>query len=238
MIIYPAIDISNGECVRLIKGDFKKKTVFNISPLLQAKIFEKLGFKRVHIVDLDSAKLGGSKNQIVIQSILVHTKLEIQLGGGIRKISQVKKWLSLGVKSLVIGTAAINNFTFLKKISHKYRNKISISLDFKKNFVAKNGWVNLSKFTVKDYLHKIKDLPLKNVILTDIDRDGTKKGLNLKKYKNLLLNFKKKIIISGGVSDINDVKRTYKFKKCKGLIIGRALYDGSINVEKLKSFTK
>jgi len=238
MIIYPAIDISNGQCVRLIKGDFKKKTVFNISPLLQAKIFEKLGFKRIHIVDLDSAKFGGSKNQVIIKSILAHTKLEIQLGGGIRKISQVKKWLSLGVKSLVVGTAAINSFTFLKKISYKYKNKISISLDFKKYFIAKNGWLNLSKFTVQDYLYKIKDLPLKNVILTDIDRDGTKRGLNLKKFKNLLLNFKKKIIISGGVSDINDVKRIYKFKKCKGLIIGRALYDGSINLKKLKSFLK
>jgi len=238
MQIYPAIDIKDGKCVRLFKGDFKKKTIYNISPTKQALYFQKIGFKRLHLIDLDGAKDGNSSNVRIIKNIINKTNLKIQLGGGIRTEKQINFWLSLGVETLILGTLAIENIRFLEYLCHKFPKKISLAIDIKNNFLYSRGWLRKSKFKTMSFIQKIKNLPINRIIYTDINRDGTKLGINFKKVTNFISKIRFPVIISGGISSFQDIVKAEKLKKIHGVIIGKSLYDNSIKYDDLIKIIK
>jgi len=238
MQIYPAIDIKDGKCVRLFKGDFKKKTIYNISPTKQALYFQKIGFKRLHLIDLDGAKDGNSSNVRIIKNIINKTNLKIQLGGGIRTEKQINFWLSLGVETLILGTLAIENIRFLEYLCHKFPKKISLAIDIKNNFLYSRGWLRKSKFKTMSFIQKIKNLPINRIIYTDINRDGTKLGINFKKVTNFISKIRFPVIISGGISSFQDIVKAEQLKKIHGVIIGKSLYDNSIKYDDLIKIIK
>jgi phosphoribosylformimino-5-aminoimidazole carboxamide ribotide isomerase len=229
MRIYPAIDIKNGQCVRLFKGDFKKKIIYKIPPDKQAFNFKKIGFKYLHLIDLDGAKDGFSKNKKIIENIVKNIGLKIQLGGGIRNEEQIKFWLSIGVDSVVLGTLALEDIENLKYLCKKFPKKISLALDVKNNFLYSRGWAQRTTYNVFNFLKIIKDFALDKIIYTDINRDGTKRGVNFKKINNFISKTNFPVIISGGISGLNDVLYAKKLKKIYGVIIGKSMYDNSIN---------
>jgi phosphoribosylformimino-5-aminoimidazole carboxamide ribotide isomerase len=233
MIIYPAIDLKNQKCVRLYKGDFAKAEVFNNSPLDQALKFEKLGFKNLHIVDLDRTLDSNNSNLSSIKEIVKNTSLQIQVGGGLRTLEDIEEVLNLGVENIVMGTAAVKNISLLKNVSNKYPNQISIGMDVRKGFLALKGWTDQTKLLASEFLAQVKDYKIKSIIFTDIDKDGTKEGVNLEETLKLATLSKIPVIASGGVAKIEDVFAIKKTKQIKGVIIGKAIYDGSINLEEL-----
>src|SRR6056300_1805395 len=233
MIIYPAIDLKNKKCVRLYKGDFAKEEIFNDSPLDQAQQFEKLGFDNLHIVDLDRTLDSDTSNLSSIKEIRKHTSLKIQVGGGLRTLKDIEEVLDLGVENIVMGTAAVTNIELLKMVVAKYPQKISVGMDVRKGFLALKGWTDQTKLLAADFLEQIKTYPIKSIIFTDIDKDGTKEGVNLEETLKLATISKVPVIASGGVAKIEDVLDIQKTKKIGGVIIGKAIYDGSINLEEL-----
>ena len=233
MIIYPAIDLKNQKCVRLYKGDFSKEEIFNNSPLDQAQQFEKLGFQNLHIVDLDRTLNSNNTNLNSIKEISENTSLKIQVGGGLRTLENIKEVLRLGVENIVMGTAAVENIDLLKEVSIKYPNQISVGIDVRNGFLALKGWTDQTKLLASDFVDQIKECPIKSIIFTDIDKDGTKEGVNLEETLKLATISKVPVIASGGVAKIKDVFDIQKTKKIGGVIIGKAIYDGSINLEEL-----
>ena len=233
MIIYPAIDLKNQKCVRLYKGDFSKEEIFNHSPLDQAQQFEELGFGNLHIVDLDRTLDSNSSNLISIKEIVKNTKLKVQVGGGLRTLENIKEVLNLGVENIIMGTAAVENISLLKEVASKYPNQISVGVDVRKGFLALKGWTDQTQLSASEFIEQIKECKIKSIIFTDIDKDGTKEGVNLDETLKLTTLTKVPIIASGGVANIEDVLNIQKTKKIGGVIIGKAIYDGSINLEEL-----
>ena len=235
MIIFPAIDIKGGKCVRLFQGDFNKVTEYEASPLNQAKKLEELGFDFLHMVDLDQAvdPLTKKSNFNIVKDIIKNTNLKVQLGGGLRTLKNIEEAINSGVSSVVVGTSAINDVSFLQNACDKFNNQISISIDSKNGLIATQGWKKITQKNVGDYMNEIKNIKVKSVIFTDINRDGTKKGVNLKETLNLAELTKFPVIASGGISKIDDVVEIKNTKKIRGVIIGKAIYDGSINLKEL-----
>jgi phosphoribosylformimino-5-aminoimidazole carboxamide ribotide isomerase len=232
MIIFPAIDLKDGKCVRLYKGDFNKTTIFNSSPFNQALEFQKKGFTHLHLVDLDGALKGKSKNKKIIIKIIKKTSLNVQLGGGIRTLKQISFWIKNRVSTVVVGTMAIENPKILKKACSIFPGQIAVALDVRKNSLAMQGWVSQTKISIFDYIKKLKDFGVSKIIYTDIDRDGTKKGLNFKNINKLISITKIPLIVSGGVSKLVEVKKLKKLN-LNGVIIGKAIYDRSLNLNYL-----
>lgn len=234
MIIFPAIDLKDGKCVRLYKGDFSKITIYNLSPLNQALEFQKKGFTHLHLVDLDGALKGKSKNKKIIKKILNETNLKVQLGGGIRTLQQISFWIKNGVSTVVLGTTAVQNESLLKKACNLFPKKIAVALDVKDDFLAIKGWVRKTNIKFLNFSQKIKDYGVKHIIYTDINRDGTKRGVNIDKLKKVINKTNIPIVVSGGIANISDIKILKKIKTLSGIIVGKAIYDKSINLDELK----
>ena len=228
MIIFPAIDLSLGKIVRLEKGDFEKKTIYSSNVISQITRFEKEGALWVHVVDLDGALSGKNKNKNAIKDILASTKCSIQLGGGIRSLEKIEEWIKLGVKRVIIGTAAIENETIVQEAIKEFPNKISVGLDLVDNKVAIKGWTKvISNRDAEYYFKKFSDLGVESIIYTDISRDGLMKGPNLEKinyYKNII---NVPLVASGGVASLKDISALESIK-VGGVIIGKAIYDKKI----------
>ena len=235
MIIFPAIDIKDGKCVRLIKGDFERMTSYDNSPLDQAKIFFKNGFNNIHIVDLDGALQGKSFNSNIVKEILKNLKLKIQVGGGIRTIEEVDNWVKSGVDKVIIGTAAVENKNFLKTACEKFKNKIAISLDVKDGLIFLSGWKKKTNILAVDFLKEIQNFGVSRIIYTDINKDGTKEGPNIKDAIELSNKVKIPFIVSGGISSIEDIKRIKSLNNpnIEGIIVGKSIYDGDIKIKEL-----
>ena len=235
MIIFPAIDIKGGKCVRLLKGDFNKVTKYNKTPLEQAKEFFDLGFKNLHIIDLDGALEGSPINGNIIQDIGKINDIKIQVGGGIRSPEHIKKLLDFGVDKAIVGTAAIKNIKFLKNVCDQFQNKIALSLDVRNGYIALAGWKTQTDILALDFIKKVKNVELSRIIYTDINRDGTKTSPNIKETLNFSKIAKIPTIISGGVSSIDDIMdiKNKNFTNIEGVIVGKAIYDGNIDITKL-----
>jgi len=233
MIIYPAIDLKNKKCVRLYKGDFAKEEIFNDSPLDQAQQFEKLGFDNLHIVDLDRTLDSDTSNLSSIKEIRKHTSLKIQVGGGLRTLKDIEEVLDLGVENIVMGTAAVTNTELLKMVTAKYPQKISVGMDVRKGFLALKGWTDQTKLLAADFVEQIKNYQIKSIIFTDIDKDGTKQGVNIEETVKLASLSSVPVIASGGVASMKDILSIQQTNVIKGVIVGKAIYDGSINLKEL-----
>ena len=235
MIIFPAIDIKDGKCVRLIKGDFNQMTSYKKSPFDQAKIYFQNGFSNIHIVDLDGALQGKPSNSNVVKEILKNFKLKIQIGWGIRTIDDIDSWVKSGVEKVIIGTAAVENKNLLKTACEKFKNKIAISLDVKDGFIFLSGWKKQTNILASDFLKEVQNFGISRIIYTDINKDGTKKGPNIKDTIELSSKFKIPFIISGGISSIEDVKKIKSLNNSniEGVIVGKSIYDGDIKINEL-----
>jgi len=235
MIIFPAIDIKDGKCVRLIKGEFDKITTYENSPINQAKIYFENGFNHIHVVDLDGALQGKSVNSNIIKEIVRDVSLKVQIGGGIRTIEDISFWLDAGVDKIVMGTAAIENINFLQIACEKFKNKIAVALDVKDGFVTLSGWKKKTNITAIELIKKIKNFGVSRIIYTDVNKDGTKKGPNLKDTIKLSNEVNIPLIVSGGVSSIEDIKKikSLKLHNIEGVIVGKSIYDGDIKIKEL-----
>ena len=236
MIIFPAIDLKDGKCVRLYKGDFNKTTIFNLSPFNQALEFEKKGFTHLHLVDLDGALKGRSRNKKIIIKIIKNTHLNVQLGGGIRTLKQISFWIKNGVSTVVVGTMAIQNPEVLKKACDLFPGQIAVAVDVRNNFLAMKGWVKQTKIKLMEFLKKFEYLGVSRIIYTDINRDGTKQGVDFTQLKKIINKVHIPLVVSGGISNLKNVKKLYEAKIFEGVIIGRAIYDKSISLDKLNKF--
>jgi phosphoribosylformimino-5-aminoimidazole carboxamide ribotide isomerase len=234
MKIFPAIDIKDKKCVRLIKGDFDNKTEYEMSPVEQAGKYKDHGFKNLHIVDLDGALTGETVNLDVIEEIVSKFDLKIEVGGGIRSIDSIKRYLDAGVEKVILGSAAIKDRNFLKKACEKFANQIALGLDAKNGYLSVSGWKeNLNQLAL-DYLKKVNDYGVSRIIYTDINRDGMKKGPNFDETSKVANISNCPVIISGGVSSIDDIKKAKSLNKnIEGIIVGKAIYDSDIELEKL-----
>ena len=235
MIIFPAIDIKDGVCVRLIKGDYRQITSYENTPIDQAKKYFQNGFSNIHIVDLDGALHGRPVNSILIREIIQKVKSKIQIGGGIRTIDDISRWIELGVDKVVMGTAAVENIELLKTACNKFKNKIAVSLDAKDGLIALSGWKKQTNISVIDFIKKIENFGVSRIIYTDINRDGTKQGPNIKDTVELSTKAKIPLVISGGVSSLEDIKKIKSLSNSniEGVIIGKAIYDGDIKINDL-----
>jgi phosphoribosylformimino-5-aminoimidazole carboxamide ribotide isomerase len=235
MIIFPAIDIKDGKCVRLIKGDFNKMTSYKDSPIAQAIKYFQGGFNDVHIVDLDGAIHGKSINSIIVREIIKKVKLKIQIGGGIRTIDDVNSWIEMGVDKVVMGTAAVENTGLLETACSKFQNKIAVALDVKDGLIALSGWKKQTNISAIDFIKKIQNFGVSRIIYTDINKDGTKKGPNIKDTVELSSKVKIPLVISGGVSSIEDIRKIKSLNNSniEGVIVGKSIYDGDIKISDL-----
>ena len=235
MIIFPAIDIKDGKCVRLVKGDFNNMTSYKNSPYEQAKIYFQSGFKNIHIVDLNGALEGRSSNSNIIKEIIKNLNLKIQIGGGIRTIDDVSNWIKSGVEKVIIGTAAVENIDLLKTACEKFKNKIALSLDVKDGLIFLSGWKKQTNILAVDFIKEIKNFGISRIIYTDINKDGTKKGPNIKDTIELSSKVKIPFIISGGISSLKDVKKIKSLNNSniEGVIVGKSIYDGDIKINEL-----
>ncbi|MDA7564449.1 1-(5-phosphoribosyl)-5-[(5-phosphoribosylamino)methylideneamino]imidazole-4-carboxamide isomerase [Pelagibacteraceae bacterium] len=233
MIVYPAIDLQDGKCVRLTKGDFAQQTVYEKSPLEQAKLFEDKGFKFLHIVDLDRTIDKEKSNLQTIKEIVQNTNLRVQVGGGLRTKDTIEEVIDLGVENAVLGTAAVNEPDLLIEVSEKYKNKISVGLDVRNQMIALKGWKDQTQILCFEFLRQIKNLPLKSIIFTDINKDGMKEGINLEDTLKMAESSNIPVIASGGVSRIEDIQTIKNQKKIYGVVVGKAIYDGHIKLNEL-----
>ena len=239
MKIFPAIDIKGGKCVRLLKGDFANLTQYNRSPLEQANVFASFGFKYLHLIDLDGALEGKLVNQNIIQNIAKINNIKIQVGGGVRSLEQIDHLFNLGVDKVILGTKAIEDLNFLKNACKKFQGKIVLAIDVRNGFIALSGWKKQTDILASDFIKKVDGLDVSRIIYTDISRDGTKSGPNIEgtiKFSNLT---EIPIVVSGGVSSLQDVIniKEKKSEKIEGIIIGKAIYDKSIDLKELSKAT-
>ena len=235
MKIFPAIDIKDKKCVRLIKGDFDNKTDYEISPIEQAGKYKEHGFKNLHIVDLDGALTGETINLELIAEIVKKFNIKIEVGGGIRNIESIQKYLDTGVEKIILGSAAIKNKNFLKEACNKFPEKIALGLDAKNGYLSVSGWKENSNKLTLDYLKEVNDYGASRLIYTDINRDGMKQSPNFLETTKVADLSNCPVIISGGVSSIEDIKKAkeLKNKNIEGIIVGKAIYDGDIKLEEL-----
>ena len=235
MKIFPAIDIKDKKCVRLIKGDFDKKTEYEISPIDQAGKYKDHGFKNLHIIDLDGALTGNTVNLDTIREIVVKYNLKIEVGGGVRSLDSIKMYIDSGVEKVILGSAAIKNKDFLKEACAKFKNKIALGLDSKDGNLSISGWKENLNIKTLDYLKEVNNFGVSRLIYTDINKDGTKASPNLDETVKTAEISKCPVIISGGVSSINDIKKAkeLKNKNIEGIIVGKAIYDGDIKLDEL-----
>ncbi len=235
MKIFPAIDIKDKKCVRLVKGNFKDKTVYEMSPVDQACKYKDHGFKDLHIIDLDGALTGETVNADVIQQIVGKSNLKIEIGGGIRTVDSIQKYIDAGVEKVILGSAAIKDKFFLKIACQKFPNKIALGLDAKDGYLSIYGWRENSNLLTLDFLKEVNDYGVSRLIYTDINRDGTKRGPNFEETLKISDISNCPVIISGGVSSIKDIKKAKELKKrnIEGIIVGKAIYDGNIRLEEL-----
>ena len=233
MKIFPAIDIKDKKCVRLIKGDFDSKTEYEISPVEQAAKYKDHGFKNLHIVDLDGALTGETINLDIIQEIVTKFDLKIEIGGGVRNFESIKKYTDVGVEKVILGSAAIKNKNFLKEACEKFPNKIALGLDAKDGYLSVSGWKEKSNQLTLDYLKEVNDYGVSRLIYTDINRDGMKQSPNFDETSKVAEASNCPVIISGGVSSLDDVKKAKNVKNVEGIIVGKAIYDGDIKLEEL-----
>ncbi len=235
MKIFPAIDIKDKKCVRLIKGDFENKTEYEISPIDQACKYKDYGFKNLHIVDLDGALTGKTSNLDVIKEILNKYDLKIEIGGGIRTIDSIKKYVDAGVEKVILGSGAIKNKEFLKQACDKFKNKIALGLDTKDGNLFVSGWKENLNLKATDFLKEINDFGVSRIIFTDINRDGMKTSPNYEASIKIAEISNCPIVISGGVSSINDIQKAKALnnKRIEGIIVGKAIYDGDIKLDEL-----
>ena len=233
MKIFPAIDIKDKKCVRLVKGNFDKKTEYELSPVDQAKKYKDHGFKNLHIIDLDGALNGEIINLSIIQEIISKFDIKIEIGGGIRSFESVKKYTDIGVDKVILGSAAINDKNFLKKACEKFTNKIALALDAKDGYLSVSGWKEKSNQLTLDYLKEVNDYGVSRLIYTDINRDGMKQSPNFDETSKVADISNCPVIISGGVSSIEDIRKAKSLKNIEGIIVGKAIYDGDIKLEEL-----
>ena len=235
MKIFPAIDIKDKKCVRLIKGDFDNKTEYEISPIEQAGKYNDKGFKNIHIVDLDGALTGNTVNLETIQEIVNKYDLQIEIGGGVRSVESIKKYLEAGVEKVILGSAAIKNKDFLKEACKKFKNKIALGLDAKEGKLSAFGWKENLNIKTIDFLKEVNDFGVSRIIYTDINRDGMKISPNFEETINVADISNCPVVISGGVSSISDIKKAKELnnKKIEGIIVGKAIYDGDIKLDDL-----
>ena len=234
MKIFPAIDIKDKKCVRLVKGNFDNKTEYEISPIEQAGKYKDYGFKNLHIVDLDGALNGETVNLNIIQEIVSKFDLEIEVGGGVRNFESIQKYTDIGVEKVILGSAAIKDKNFLKEACLKFPNKIALGLDSKNGYLSVSGWKESSNQLTLDFLKEVNNYGFSRLIYTDINRDGTKQSPNFEDSSKVADTSKCPVIISGGVSSIDDVKKAKDLNNnIEGIIVGKAIYDGDIKLDEL-----
>jgi phosphoribosylformimino-5-aminoimidazole carboxamide ribotide isomerase len=231
VILLPAIDLKNGQCVRLEQGDMARATVFNLDPAAQAAAFERQGFEYLHVVDLDGAFAGKPMNAQAVEGMLKRVKMPVQLGGGIRDLTTLEAWLAKGIARVIIGTAAVRDPAFVKEAAKKFPGRVAVGLDARDGKVAVEGWAETSTVTALDIAQRFEDAGVAAIIFTDIARDGLLKGLNLDATIALAESISIPVIASGGLASIDDIKALLapRAKKLEGAISGRALYDGRID---------
>ena len=235
MKIFPAIDIKDKKCVRLIKGDFDNKTEYGMSPIDQAEKYKDHGFKNLHIVDLDGALTGETVNLDIIGEIVSKFDLKIEVGGGVRNFKSIEKYTDIGVEKVILGSAAIKDKNFLKQACSKFQNKIALGLDSKNGYLSVSGWKENSNQSTLDFLKEVNDYGASRLIYTDINKDGTKTSPNFEETAKLAGISNCPVIISGGVSSIADIKKAKDLnnKNIEGIIVGKAIYDGDIQLDEL-----
>ena len=231
MILFPAIDLKNGQCVRLKLGDMAQATVFNDSPGAQAKAFQDQGFEWLHVVDLDGAFAGESRNGAAVDAILAATSNPVQLGGGIRTLEHIEAWLSKGLARVILGTIAVRDPALVRQACTKFPGQIAVGIDARSGHVAVEGWAETSDLTVLDMANRFEDAGVAAIIYTDIDRDGVLAGINWDSTLELANHVSIPVIASGGLASINDIRRMTQADAqiLEGAISGRALYDGRID---------
>ena len=235
MKIFPAIDIKDKKCVRLVKGDFENKTEYKTSPVDQAAKYRDHGFKNLHIVDLDGALTGKTVNLDIIKEIVSKYDLKIEIGGGVRKIESIKQYIDVGVEKVILGSGAIKNKEFLSEACQKYKNQIALGLDAKDGNLSVSGWKENLNIKTIDFLKEVNSYGVSRIIYTDINRDGMKTSPNLDETVKIAELSKCPVVISGGVSSIRDIKKAKELnnKKIEGIIVGKAIYDGDIKLNEL-----
>ena len=235
MKIFPAIDIKDKKCVRLIKGDFENKTEYETSPIDQAGKYKDYGFKNLHIVDLDGALTGKTINLEIIQEIVSKYDLKIEIGGGVRSLDSIKQYIDAGVEKVILGSGAIQNKEFLKEACEKFKGKIALGLDAKDGNLSVSGWKENLNIKTIDFLKEVNGYGVSRIIYTDINRDGMKTSPNFDETVKIAEFSNCPVVISGGVSSINDIKKAKELnnKKIEGIIVGKAIYDGDIKLDEL-----
>lgn len=230
MIIFPAIDLYQKKVVRLYKGDYQNMTVYSDNPLSVAKDFEAAGATHIHMVDLEGAKDGTTPNLSVVEQVAKETSLFVEIGGGIRDMETVSKYLSAGVSRVILGTAAVTNESFLREAESTFPGKIAAGADVKDGKIAIKGWLETADVTLDEFLRNMESIGIRNVICTDISRDGAMRGTNLELYKELSAKYAMDITASGGVSSLDDVRKLREMD-LYGAIIGKAYFTGAIRLE-------
>ncbi len=233
MIIYPAIDIKDGNCVRLKQGRMEEETIFSVEPHKQAQTWENLGFQWIHVVDLNGAVEGKPKNIRAVSKIVHAVKIPVQLGGGIRDVQTAESWIEAGVSRLILGTIAIEAPQVVAELCKKFPGKIAVGIDAKNGMVATRGWIKKTKIPAIDLAKQLADVGVTAIIYTDIDRDGLMGGPNIIETVEMTQAVKIPVIISGGISSAEDVRRVKETGKIEGAVIGRALYNGAIDAAEL-----
>jgi phosphoribosylformimino-5-aminoimidazole carboxamide ribotide isomerase len=235
MKIFPAIDIKEKKCVRLVKGDFNNQTEYKISPVEQACKYKDHGFKNLHLVDLDGALTGETVNLDIIHEIVTKFDLKIEIGGGIRNFESIKKYTDAGAEKVILGSAAIKDKNFLKEACEKFPNKIALGLDAKDGYLSVSGWKENSNQLTLDYLKEVNDFGASRLIYTDINKDGMKQSPNFEETSKVADVSNCPVIISGGVSSIDDIKKVKELNNnnIEGIIVGKAIYDGDIQLDEL-----
>lgn len=231
MILFPAIDLKNGEAVRLQQGDMARATVFNRDPAAQARRFEEIGFEWLHLVDLDGAFAGRPVNALAVAAILKAVKIPVQLGGGIRNLATVESWLAEGITRVIIGTAAVRDPEFVKQAARKFPGKIAVGIDARRGKVAVSGWAEETQLETLELARLFEDAGVAAIIYTDVERDGMLQGLNMDATIALADAITIPVIGSGGLASMDDVRRLLepRARKLAGAIAGRALYDGRLD---------
>jgi len=235
MKIFPAIDIKDKKCVRLFKGNFDDKKIYDVTPIDQAKNYKDFGFDYLHLVDLDGALTGETVNLNIIEEIVKKLDIKIEIGGGIRSLDKINNYINIGVDKVILGSAAVKNKEFLKEACKVYKNKIAFGLDAKKGFVAISGWKEKTDLNALEFLKGINNFGISRLIYTDIDRDGTKTSPNLEETIKVAEISNSPVIVSGGISSIKDIEniKNLNNKNIEGVIVGKAIYDRDINLKEL-----
>ena len=235
MKIFPAIDIKDKKCVRLIKGDFENKTEYKASPIDQAAKYKDHGFKNLHIIDLDGALTGKTINLDIIKEIVSKYDLKIEIGGGVRNIDSIKQYIDVGVEKVILGSGAIKNKDFLRTACEKFKNQIALGLDEKDGNLSVSGWKEDLNIKTINFLKEVNEFGISRIIFTDINRDGMKTSPNYEETIKIAEISNCPVVISGGVSSLNDIKKAKDLdnKKIEGIIVGKAIYDGDIKLEEL-----